>query len=780
MKKRVISILLALVLCVGLLPAAALGGSHASSDIAYAVTGGSIWFDPSTGEIVDCDEKVTGAVIPPSIDGKVVTSIGMFAFADCSSLTNVTIPDSVTSIKFGAFWGCNSLTSVTISDSVTSIGKLAFYRCSRLKDVYFKGSKEQWDKITIYADNDPLLKAKIHFTGGETPEPEPEPEPEPSSRIAVDFRGKKLYVNWDWDFLSGDATKKGYQKDLAITSLALSGAAEDESPNKVETMLKALGFDSFNSPGYDKPAVHKPAMTIASTQVKIDGRVKTVIALVCRGSTTSWDWIGDGLAQFDGFVPSAEFAYKTVNDYINKSLKPKPKKEDIIFYVTGHSLGGAIAGSVSFRLEKFAYRENIFVYTFASPRYNTNVGGQYRVASGYSNVINVINDDDQVPNVPKGINYHRVGISYNFKITSGLTSFFSLYESFTGKYYTSNIYTDHVAQTYMAYLLSDRPLFRKTVGYFTVAEIHCPVDVAVYNSDGTFMASVTDGKVTYSEDSEVLIQVAGDEKTVIMPVDSEYRIDLTATGEGKMEYTVQTLDSETGEAVKEKAFRSVALTEGKTMTSTVPGGENVSDVKLYVVDDAGNAVAEVQTSGVETPVGANPFTDVPAGTWYTDAVLWAVANGITNGTSDTTFSPGKGCTRGQVATFLWRANGSAEPKKAGNPFTDVKSGEYYYKPVLWAVEKGVTNGLSASTFGPGNTCTRGQVVTFLWRAAGSPEPRSKTNPFADVKTTDYFYKAVLWAVENGITNGTSDTTFSPGNTCTRAHVVTFLYRAMGE
>ncbi len=134
---------------------------------------------------------------------------------------------------------------------------------------------------------------------------------------------------------------------------------------------------------------------------------------------------------------------------------------------------------------------------------------------------------------------------------------------------------------------------------------------------------------------------------------------------------------------------------------------------------------------------------MPAGTWYTDAVLWAVANGITNGTSDTTFSPGKGCTRGQVATFLWRANGSAEPKKAGNPFTDVKSGEYYYKPVLWAVEKGVTNGLSASTFGPGNTCTRGQVVTFLWRAAGSPEPRSKTNPFADVKTTDYFYKAFL-------------------------------------
>ncbi len=173
-----------------------------------------------------------------------------------------------------------------------------------------------------------------------------------------------------------------------------------------------------------------------------------------------------------------------------------------------------------------------------------------------------------------------------------------------------------------------------------------------------------------------------------------------------------------------------------------------------------------------------PFTDVPLGEWFTDAVLWAVEHGITNGTSDTTFSPGKGCTRGQVASFLWRAFGSIAPKITVNPFDDVKDGEYYFNPVLWAVENGVTNGVSKDAFGPKNTCTRGQVVTFLWRAAGSPEPESKNNPFTDVKMTDYFYKAVLWAVENGITNGTSDTTFSPGNTCTRAHVVTFLYRAM--
>ena len=219
--------------------------------------------------------------------------------------------------------------------------------------------------------------------------------------------------------------------------------------------------------------------------------------------------------------------------------------------------------------------------------------------------------------------------------------------------------------------------------------------------------------------------------------------------------------------------------QSATCAVTVTASADPTPVDPTPVDPTPVDPTPVDPTPVDpTPQPHNPFTDVPLGEWFTDAVLWAVEHGITNGTSDTTFSPGKGCTRGQVATFLWRAFGSIAPKITVNPFDDVKDGEYYYNPVLWAVENGVTNGASKDAFGPKNTCTRGQVVTFLWRAAGSPEPKSKTNPFTDVKTTDYFYKAVLWAVENGITNGTSDTTFSPGNTCTRAHVVTFLYRAM--
>ena len=171
-----------------------------------------------------------------------------------------------------------------------------------------------------------------------------------------------------------------------------------------------------------------------------------------------------------------------------------------------------------------------------------------------------------------------------------------------------------------------------------------------------------------------------------------------------------------------------------------------------------------------------PFTDVPSGTYYYDAVRWAVENNVTSGTSATTFSPDEGCTRAQVVTFLWRAAGKPDPASSKSPFSDVKEGAYYYNAVLWAVEKGITNGTSDKTFSPDETCTRAQIVTFLWRYEEQPAPAGTNNPFADVKPSAYFGSAVLWAVEKGITNGTSATTFDPEDTCTRAQVVTFLYR----
>lgn len=170
------------------------------------------------------------------------------------------------------------------------------------------------------------------------------------------------------------------------------------------------------------------------------------------------------------------------------------------------------------------------------------------------------------------------------------------------------------------------------------------------------------------------------------------------------------------------------------------------------------------------------FTDVTSGDYFYDAVNWAVSNGITKGTSDTTFSPNLTCTRAEVVTFLWRAAGEPQPTISTTKFTDLDKDDYYYDAVLWAVEKGITEGTSATTFSPRATVTRGQVVTFLWRALGKTSV-SSVNPFTDVKTSDYFCDAVLWAVKNDVTKGMSATSFMPNDGCTRGQIVTFLYRA---
>ena len=177
----------------------------------------------------------------------------------------------------------------------------------------------------------------------------------------------------------------------------------------------------------------------------------------------------------------------------------------------------------------------------------------------------------------------------------------------------------------------------------------------------------------------------------------------------------------------------------------------------------------------------NPFSDVKDGDYFFDPVLWALNHDpqITDGMTETTFAPAETCTRGQVVTFLWRAMGCEEPTKTDNPFTDVKADDYFAKAVAWAVEKGITDGTSATTFSPADPCTRAHVVTFLCRAEGNPKGGSD-NPFGDVAKGEYYTDAVLWAVSQKITDGTSDTTFSPADPCTRGQIVTFLFRDLAK
>lgn len=183
-----------------------------------------------------------------------------------------------------------------------------------------------------------------------------------------------------------------------------------------------------------------------------------------------------------------------------------------------------------------------------------------------------------------------------------------------------------------------------------------------------------------------------------------------------------------------------------------------------------------QSFAVPTPTVAG-FTDVWESAYFADAVRWAVEHGVTKGTTETTFSPRVDCTRAEIVTFLWRAMGSPEPESEVNPFADVRASAYYRDAVLWAVEQGITQGVEDGLFSPLDTVTRAQTVTFLWRMEGEPGVTAD-NPFLDVPAERYYTRAILWAVQNNVTQGTAMNEFSPADPCTRAETVTFLWRAL--
>ena len=253
-------------------------------------------------------------------------------------------------------------------------------------------------------------------------------------------------------------------------------------------------------------------------------------------------------------------------------------------------------------------------------------------------------------------------------------------------------------------------------------------------------------------------------------------------------YSYYTIKATAGAGGSISPSGNVSVREGgdQTFTITPDKGYAVANVKID-----GKSIGAVKSYTFENvrrthtievifmKANGNPqtgvFVDVATGSYYEDAVDWAVENGITKGTDDTHFSPDGICTRAQAVTFLWRTAGSPKPETRTMPFTDVPAGSYYYDAVLWAVENGITKGTSDTTFSPNLTCSRAQIVAFLWRSEKSPAAGT-ANPFADVKSTAYYADAVLWAVKENITKGTTNTTFSPDADCTRAQIVTFLWR----
>ena len=253
-------------------------------------------------------------------------------------------------------------------------------------------------------------------------------------------------------------------------------------------------------------------------------------------------------------------------------------------------------------------------------------------------------------------------------------------------------------------------------------------------------------------------------------------------------YSYYTIKATAGAGGSISPSGNVSVREGRDQTFTITpdkgyavanvkiDGKSIGAVKSYTFENVSRThTIEVIFMKANGNPQTGVFVDVATGSYYEDAVDWAVENGITKGTDDTHFSPDGICTRAQAVTFLWRTAGSPKPETRAMPFTDVPVGSYYYDAVLWAVENGITKGTSDTTFSPNMTCSRAQIVAFLWRSEKSPAAGT-ANPFADVKSTAYYADAVLWAVKENITKGTTSTTFSPNADCTRAQIVTFLWR----
>ena len=273
------------------------------------------------------------------------------------------------------------------------------------------------------------------------------------------------------------------------------------------------------------------------------------------------------------------------------------------------------------------------------------------------------------------------------------------------------------------------------------------------------------------------------------PADTTVYAHWTYTGGGGSSgYSYYTIKATAGAGGSISPSGNVSVREGRDQTFTITpdkgyavanvkiDGKSIGAVKSYTFENVSRThTIEVIFMKANGNPQTGVFVDVATGSYYEDAVDWAVENGITQGTDDTHFSPDGICTRAQAVTFLWRAAGSPKPETRTMPFTDVPVGSYYYDAVLWAVENGITKGTSDTTFSPNMICTRAQIVTFLWRSEKSPAAGT-ANPFADVKSTAYYAGAVLWAVKENITKGTTSTTFSPDADCTRAQIVTFLWR----
>ena len=648
------------------------------------------------------------------------------------TVTSVNVPDGITELGEGAFSGCNSLQSVTLPDSLTTIGDSAFKNRTSLQSI--TGGKN------------------VVSLGSEA------------------FSGCTALAQVDFSSLE-KIGYKAFNNCTSLTQIDLSNATEIGqgafySCSKLAQVDWPSGLQSMGKEAF--------VLCTALKEVEISGSVQEIPEMAFWGCTAL-----ESVVLQEGVTTIGKNAFDLTeeiwnDDYTEASyVNENPQLKSINIPSTVTSVGEYFLRGIKENNETALIFEGNTPPTFESKALAGISGEGVNQPTVYYPAEAVeaytAEGSDLVTNnlVSAPEEGEENNNQYSLTVTPSATS---VYENNT------------ISFTVESTLPQDAAL--------TVESSDTTVATAALSNDqkSITVTGVKEGTATITV-SIKLGDVVLDSESVTVTVDE--RGTSGSSSSGTTRYTVSVEDTDNG-TVKVSPTRA---SKGSTVTITVTPDEGYELDKLVVTDKNSDTVkltdkgdgkytftmprSAVTVEATFAEIGTEPetpvFTDVPTSAYYYDAVLWAVENGVTEGTSATTFSPDMSCTRAQMVTFLWRAAGSPEPVTTTNPFTDVNSGVYYYDAVLWAVEQGITSGTSATTFAPDATCTRAQTVTFLYRAAGSPAVSGGS--FADVSADAYYADAVAWAVSEGVTVGTSDTTFSPDMNCTRAQIVTFMYRA---
>ena len=690
--------------------------------VTYAVTGGNITFDKATGTITDCDDTVTEANIPSKIAGVAVTSIGDRAFEDCINIKRIEIPDSVTNIGEYAFLYCYNLISITLPNKLISISDGLLARCESLTSVTIPSSVTSIGKEIFYSCKN---LTSITIPNGVTS------INDSAFRFCRSLTSvtipNSVTIIADCAF-EGCSRLSNIKIPDSVTSIGNHAFYECSSLSSINIpdSVTSIGYTAF-------------ADCDSLTNVILPNSVTNISTSLFAGCTGLKSiTIPNSVTSIDGNAFSGCTSLKSINVAntntaycsVNGVLFNKDKIELIIYPGGKTEASYTIPNSVT-SIGDSAFSRCTNLKSVAIPDSVTSIGDW---AFSHCTNLKSVAIPDSVKSIGKYAFYdctnmtdvYYSGSETQWKNISGVDSCFDgviihfAQEEHTHSYTAVVIAPTCTAAGFTTYTCSCGNSYKDTY-----------VDALGHN--------YVSGVCTRCNAKDPNYQV---------PHAHSYTAAVTAPTCTAAGYT----------------------------THTCSCGDSYKD--NYV-----NALGHNYVNGACTRCGAKDpnykpavsFIDVPSDAFYANAVKWAVENEITTGVGNNRFDPNGQCTRGQVVTFLWRAAG--KPTVSANvSFSDVQPGAFYYEAVKWAVANGITTGVGGNRFAPNDTCTRGQVVTFLHRAANNPAA-STISSFTDVPSTAFYYNAVNWAVANGITNGTGNGRFSPNDTCTRAQVVTFLYRA---